>query len=116
MSSAETIAGAFRARLGEGGLAEPQTYYAVQRDCMSAQETASSFAKVALFCAAALAERLAREAQDEAILAEAEGDWHDYADALERVIRLAGSELSAQEFLWSLANAVATIVPPRGHP
>ena len=99
MSSAEIIAKAFRARIADGGLAQPQVYYRVQSECIALIASASSSAKVALFCAASLAERLAREADGEAILAESEGHWHGYADALERVIRSAGSPLGAQELL-----------------
>ncbi len=116
MTSADEIAKAFRESIAEGALTDPATYYAVQRGCTVLLETASSLPKVALFCAAALAERLAREVEDGAISAEAEGNWHAYADALERTIKLADSGLHAQEFMWTLANAVATIVPPRGRP
>lgn len=114
MSSAEAIAKAFRARVEAGGLADSQAYHSVQSGCIALLASASSSAKVSLFCAAALAERLAREVEDEAILAESEGDWHAYADALERVIRLSGSTAGAQETLWSIANAIAKIMPPRG--
>ena len=83
---------------------------------MAGLSSASSSARVALFCAAQLASRLAYELSDEAILAEAEGDWYAYADALERVLRLADSEQSPQEILWALSAAIAKIVPPRRIP
>lgn len=83
---------------------------------MAALSVASPTARVALFCAAHLASRLAWELQDEIILANAEGDWHAYADALERVIRLADSEQSSQEIVWALSDSIAKIVPPRGNP
>jgi hypothetical protein len=83
---------------------------------MEALPGAQPNARTALFCAAALAERLAHELRDEAIVADAEGDWHAYADALENVVRTADSTRSPQEILWAISASIAKIIPVRGHP
>jgi len=83
---------------------------------MAAISAAAPIARVALFCAAQIASRLAWELRDETIFADAEGNWHAYADALERVIRLADSKQSSQEVMWALSDSIAKIFPPRGNP
>lgn len=57
---------------------------------------------------------LANELEGDAIHAAAAPLWESYGVALERTIRLAESELSAQEILWQLAAAITTIYPPEG--
>ena len=99
-----------------GQLLEQSVYYKVQSDCLAAVSTANATARVTLFCAAQLASRLASELRDEVILADAEGDWFAYADALERVIRLADSEQSPQEIMWTLSASIGKIIPPCGNP
>jgi len=100
----------------DGHLLEQTAYYRVQRECLAAVDSATPVARVALFCAAQLAARLASELGDEAISADAEGDWHAYADALERVIRLADSRQSAHEVMWALSDSIIKIMPPKGRP
>lgn len=79
-------------------------------------EGATATARVVLFCAAQLAHRLAIELGDDGIVADAEGDWSGYIDALDKALMLADSEQSPQELIWALSNIIAVIMPPRGRP
>jgi hypothetical protein len=66
--------------------------------------------------AARLAEALARELEDDAIIADYQILWRRYATELERAVRLAESDLSAEEIMVRLNAISETIGTPRGSP
>lgn len=95
---------------------EPELYFHAERECLAALKESGPPAKVILFCAAMLADYLAKELEDGAILASAEALWVTYAHELEQLIRLASSPRTPQENMWQMARAISAIYPPQGRP
>ena len=100
--------------MDQGGLLEPATYYRVQRDCLAALGHAKPQTLIVLITTAWLAEVLARELDDDAILGAARPMWERRADELEVAIRLASSDMLSSAITARLAECVRAIYLPGG--
>lgn len=99
--------------MNDGLLLEKTVYYRVQRECLAATEGADSIDRAVYLEAARLAEALAHALEDDAIEASLRVLWARYAAELESVIRLAGTDMSADEVQRRLSAGAAIICPPK---